>query len=111
MLSFLIAIGRYTVVIAAVCIIISSTVSGYFYALTWQYSQGLVDVPDSVSVFEVIGTVLGFAAGVILSGSVLGLMAAVFDIQRSIKAFGIMNYSAVISSTVETSRVEPKFYK
>jgi hypothetical protein len=72
MLMLLIAIGRFSVVVAAVALIAAMTIEGWIYGA----------VLDN----RFPGAVAGFFGGLLAAGSIFGLAAAVFDMQRTLRA-------------------------
>ncbi len=81
MLKLLIAIGRFVIVISAVLVVIAGAIGG------WNAPDQPAPMPYGFAPFEPIriaAAIAGFLGGLIFAGSVLGLAAAIFDMQRRI---------------------------
>jgi hypothetical protein len=83
MLAMLIAVGRFSVAAAAVVTIAATTIAG------WVYGIGTSN--------QVPGAIGGFFAGLLLAGSIFGIAAAIFDMQRSLRTLARNPDSSVFS--------------
>ena len=85
MLLTLIGIGRTCVAICAIVFVLigagSGVAGGYTLAEVWQIAN-----PTALMF---IGALAGAVVGVILAGVTLGIAAAIFDIQRSIRMIAV----------------------
>ena len=75
MLTLLISVGRFSVALAAGVTVAVATATGWFYGVGASYGSG----------HGPLGAFVGFLGGVLTAGSVFGLAAAVFDMQRSLR--------------------------
>lgn len=85
MLLLLINVGRMTVLIAAAITIISAACIGWLGGanldiIQYNFTQASVPTPN-----RLLFAGCGLLAGFLLAGSVFGLVAAVFDMQRSLR--------------------------
>lgn len=83
MLQLLIVTGRIVIVVSAILVVLGGAIGG------WNAPNQPAPMPYGLAPFEpvrVVAAVVGFVAGLILAGSVLGIAAAIFDIQRRVAA-------------------------
>ena len=78
MIRLLSAVGRATIVIAAVFIIVGSTVAGYVDADTRPYLFGFRFARE-------YGALIGLVAGIVAAGIVLGPLATLYDIRDNMR--------------------------
>jgi hypothetical protein len=83
MIDWLIRVGRALVVLCAMITIIACAIQGYILANIY-YQTTLMEDGTAAS-GPVFGAVLGAVVGLIIAGAVFGLVAAVFDMQRSLR--------------------------
>jgi hypothetical protein len=85
MLTLLISVGRFSVAMAAILITAATTVSGWFYGSVIDSAYLSEERAYPSNVDHLIYAAIGFLIGLILSGSIFGVAAAVFDIQRTLR--------------------------
>ncbi len=81
LLNFLIVIGRFVIMVSAVLVVIGGAIGG------WNAPHQPASMPYGLAPFEplrIATAAVGAIGGMILAGSVLGLAAAIFDIQRRV---------------------------
>jgi hypothetical protein len=109
MLTVLIAVGRFSVALAAILLIVTCTAWGWLYGSSLGFMYTV-----SAEASQPIGAIAGFLVGLLSAGSVFGLAAAVFDIQRTLRTMarnqGIIerpppDYASTVPSG---NRVEPR---
>jgi hypothetical protein len=83
MIRLLSAIGRATIVLAALLTIAGFTVGGYGMG-TGQYNGGFAPGVAQGN-GGVVGAVVGVVAGVIIAGAVFGPIATLYDIRDNIR--------------------------
>jgi hypothetical protein len=115
MIGWLIKIGRGLVVFCAILTIVICAAKGCFYG---DVINQMIAGGDNYSVQAgtitigvVIGGLLGGVVGIIVAGSLFGLMAAVFDMQLSLRrlADGVPNTSASVTGTTRREPFAPGF--
>lgn len=83
MLKVLIVVGRIVIAVSAVLVMIGGTWGG------WNAPNQPAPMPYGFAPFEpvrIATAIAGFIAALIAAGSILGLAAAIFDIQRRVEA-------------------------
>ena len=83
MIRLLSALGRATVIVAAILTIAGFAVGGYGMA-TGQYYGGFAPDPAR-GVGGALGAMLGGLVGIILAGAVFGPIATLYDIRDNIR--------------------------
>lgn len=78
MIKLLSAVGRATIVIAAVLIILGSTAAGYVDADARPYLFGFRFAREA-------GALIGLAIGIVAAGVVFGPLATLYDMRDSLR--------------------------
>lgn len=116
MILLLVNVGRFTVVVAALIVVVIPTIAGWQYGanldvLQYGFMQNLASTPN-----RLVYSALGLSAGLIASGSIFGFLAAIFDMQISLRALvkshnareSNDNGQANTTSPSGTRRAEPR---
>jgi hypothetical protein len=83
MIDWLISVGRGLVVFCAFLTILACAIQGYFLASV--YDQTIMLGNSTVAAGPFFGVILGAVVGLLIAGAVFGFIAAVFDMQRSLR--------------------------
>ena len=113
MLTLLIVVGRFSVALAAILLIVACTAWGWVYGSSLSFLYSDIAPANHGAEGQLMGVIGGFFVGLLSAGSVFGLAAAVFDIQRTLKTVA-RNQGAIerppldyVSTMPSGNRVEP----
>jgi hypothetical protein len=73
------------VVVAALAVTVSGGIIGWFYGATQgrsAFNDDYAQPAGTISPYEIGGCILGLVAGFLVAGTVFGVVAAIYDIQR-----------------------------
>lgn len=80
MIEWLISSGRASVVSSAITLIAGFVVGGWYVVLLFDHYPWNV-----FTVFRLIGAAIGFSIGSGIAGTLFGVIAAIFDMQQSLR--------------------------
>lgn len=84
MIKLLSAIGRATVVIAAILTVGAFTFGGYMGTADYEYGSAMGNQAGQGAA-HVWGAMLGFIVGIIVAGAVFGPVATLYDIRDNLR--------------------------
>jgi hypothetical protein len=88
MISLLSAIGRVVIVIAAVLVIIGCVIGGYLFARYQElafYGDFTIGAGGLITPREFLYSLLGGGIGFVVSGTVFGAIATLYDIRDNVR--------------------------
>lgn len=104
MIGWLVSWGRAFVVFGALAMIIMGIVIG------WSLGGMIDHAPiNAVTLARIVGALIGFMCGSGIAGTIFGVVAAIFDIQESVRAIARARGADDDVSLIRAPRREPTF--